>query len=153
LCEDAIFEKYLAIHFPDEDTCKIIELQPIPKAEIEELLRCESNSEIYTPKQLKLTIADTERIVAVQTELKSLSDRKKELEKQESELKDYLISKMEETWVKSIDNNYFKITYVAPTQRETIDSAKLKRERPELAAEYTKTSLVNASVRITLKEE
>jgi len=153
LCKDEIFEKFLAIHFPDEDTCKVVEIQPIAKADIEELLRCESNCEIYQRKTLELTIADTEKIIAVQSELKTLDDRKKELEKQENDLKEFLISKMEETGVKQIDNNYFKITYVAPSQRETIDSARLKREKPELAIEYTKTSLVKASLRITLKED
>ena len=73
-------------------------------------------------------------------------------EHEESEFKEMLIAKMEETGVKSIDNDYFKITYVAPSQRETIDSARLKREHPDLAVEYTKTSLVKASVRITLKD-
>lgn len=152
LQEDEVYEKYLAIHFPDENTCKIIELQPIPVSEIEELLRCESNCEIYQPKTLELTSTDTEKIVQVQSELKALDCKKKELEKVEEELKQQLISKMEETGVKSIDNDYFKITYVAPSQREIIDSARLKREKPEIAIEYTKTSLTKASVRITLKD-
>lgn len=153
LSENEIYEKFIAIHFPDEDTCKIVELQPIATEEIEELLRCESNCEIYQRKTLELTVADTEKIIAVQSELKTLKDRKKELEEQENQLQEFLISKMEETGVKSIDNDFFKITYVAPTQVETIDSARLRKERPELATEYTKTSVRKANVRITLKED
>lgn len=148
---DTIYERFLVFHFPDENTCKVVELQPIPDAEIEELLRCERDCELYQKKTLELTVEDSEKIVAIQNELKLLDDRKKELEKQESELKSFLIKKMEETGVKSIDNEYFKITYVAPFERTSVDAARLKEDFPDLAAQYQKTSLTKASVRITLK--
>ena len=41
-----------------------------------------------------------------------------------------------------------KLTYVSPSTRNTIDSKKLKEEEPELAKKFTKTSNVNATVRI-----
>lgn len=146
------YDKFLVFHFPDENTLKVVELKPIAITEIEELLRCEKDCEIYEAPSLELTVADSEKIVAVQSELKALDDRKKELEKQEAELKEFLIQKMEETGVKQVDNELFKITYVAPSQRETLDSARIKKELPEVAATYTKTSVVKASVRITLKD-
>ena len=59
---------------------------------------------------------------------------------------------MEERGVKSFENSYFKITYVAPVERVTIDSTRLKKEKPEIAKEYSKSSTTKASVRITLKE-
>lgn len=146
-----IFEKYLVFHFPDENTCKMIEIMPIPTSEIERLLECERNCEIYQKKTLNLDTIDCEKIVAVQRELKSLDDRKKELEKQENDLKTFLVQKMEETGVKQIVNDYFKITYIAPSERTTIDSTKLKQELPELAKKYSKTSVIRPTVRITLK--
>ena len=60
---------------------------------------------------------------------------------------------MEENGVKSIDNDLFKITYIEGYGRESIDSTRLKKEKPEIAAEYTKSSTVKASVRITLKAD
>ncbi|MBR2385699.1 siphovirus Gp157 family protein [bacterium] len=146
------YDKFLVFHFPDENTLKVVELKPIAVTEIEKLLQCEKDCEIYEAPSLELTVADSEKIVAIQNELKALDDRKKELEKQEAELKEFLIEKMEETGVKQIDNELFKITYIAPSQRETLDSARIKKELPEVAATYTKTSLVKASVRITLKD-
>lgn len=146
------YDKFLVFHFPDENTLKVVELKPIATTEIEELLRCEKDCEIYEAPSLELTVADSEKIVAIQGELKALDDRKKELEKQEAELKEFLIQKMEETGVKQIDNELFKITYIAASQRETIDSARIKKELPEVAATYVKTSVVKASVRITLKD-
>lgn len=152
LNQDQIYEKMICFHFPDKDTCRVVELRPVPESEILRLLEAERNCEIYQKRTLELTVADTEKIIAVQSELKSLDERKKELEKQEAELKAFLIEKMEETGVKSIDNDYFRITYVAPSTREMIDSARLKKEQPEIAGQYLKTSVTNASVRITLKE-
>lgn len=146
------FDKYLCIHFPDENTCNIVEIKPIEREEIERLLECERNCELFQKKTLELDTVSCEKILTIQQELKSLDDRKKELEKSESELKEMLIQKMEETGVKSIDNDYLKITYVAPTTRETIDSARIKKELPEIAEQYVKTSAIKASVRITLKD-
>lgn len=146
------FDKYLCIHFPDENTCNVVEIKPIEQEEIERLLECERNCELFQKKTLELDTVSCEKILTIQQELKSLDDRKKELEKSESELKEMLIQKMEETGVKSIDNDYFKITYVAPTTRETIDSARIKKELPEIAEQYVKTSAIKASVRITLKD-
>lgn len=146
------FDKLLCIHFPDAETCKIVEIQPIPTEEIERLLECERNCELYQKKTLELDTLSCEKIITIQQELKSLDDRKKELEQTESELKKMLIEKMEETGVKSIDNDYFKITYIAPSTRETLDAAKLKKEMPEVASQYVKTTAIKASVRITLKD-
>lgn len=146
------FDKLLCIHFPDAETCKVVEIQPIPTEEIERLLECERNCELYQKKTLELDTVSCEKIITIQQELKSLDDRKKELEQTESELKKMLIEKMEETGVKSIDNDYFKITYIAPSIRETLDFAKLKKELPEVANQYVKTTAIKASVRITLKD-
>lgn len=152
LNKEVEYKKFLCFHFPDEKTCKVIELEPISTEEIEELLRCERDCELYKPKTLELAEYETEKIIAVQSELKALNDRKKLLEEQENELKEFLISKMEETGVKQIDNDYFKITYVASSTRESVDTSKLKKEMPEIAEKYLKTSAVKASVRITLKD-
>ncbi len=148
----SIAKKLIVFHFPTEDEMKIIEIEPIAVEEIEKLLNCERNGELYQKPTFEIAAVDCEKIVAIQGELKALDNRKKELEQQENELKQFLIEKMEATGVKSIDNDFFKITYVAATSRETIDSAKLKKERPEIASEYVKTTLVKPSIRITIKE-
>ena len=43
------------------------------------------------------------------------------------------------------------VTYVKPTTRTSIDSAKLKKEMPEVVEKYSKTSNVKSSIRIKLK--
>lgn len=147
------YDKLLCFHFPDPITLKVIEVSPIPKEEIEKLLECERNFILYEKKTMELDFIDTEKILTVQRALKSLEARKKELEAEETEIKEALIRKMEENGVKSIDNNLFKITYIDSYSKESIDTTRLKKEKPEIAAEYIKVTTVKPSVRITLKSE
>ena len=77
--------------------------------------------------------------------------QKKKLEEQEKLMKEKLQKAMEEHGIKSFENEHVKFLYVAPTTRTTIDSAKLKKDHPEIAEQYSKTSNVSASVRITVK--
>lgn len=41
-----------------------------------------------------------------------------------------------------------KITYVSPSTRTSIDSKRLKEEEPEIAKKFTKTTNVNATLRL-----
>jgi hypothetical protein len=76
---------------------------------------------------------------------------KKQLDEQEKQLKKVLVENMEVYGIKSFENDFIKMTYVAPTTRSTIDSARLKTDYPKIAEQYTKVSDVAASVRVTLK--
>lgn len=75
----------------------------------------------------------------------------KQLEEQEKLLKEQLVAAMEAHGIKSFENDQIKMVYVAPTTRTSIDGTKLKKDHPDLVKEYTKTSNVSASVRITVK--
>lgn len=80
--------------------------------------------------------------------------RYKQLEKEVAAINARIQSKMLETMreqgIKSIDNQYFKATYIAPSERKTVDSNKLKKDG--LYDAYTKTTRVKESVRISWKE-
>jgi hypothetical protein len=86
--------------------------------------------------------------------LKAITDicvQKKALEEQEKQMRKMLQEAMEQYGVKSFENDKVKFVYVAPTTRTTIDSAKLKKEHPDIVEQYSKTSNVSASVKITVK--
>lgn len=86
--------------------------------------------------------------------IKAISDictQKKKLEEQEKKMKESLQNAMEQYGVKKFENEVILVTYVAPTVKNTIDSAKLKKELPDVASKYNKQSNVSASVRITVK--
>ena len=91
-------------------------------------------------------LAEIERIIA------EAKRTKEEAEEREKAIKDALIAAMEQNGItEPIEFSGIRITYVAPHEKKTIDSARLKKELPEVAEQYTNTSTVKAAVRITLK--
>jgi len=60
---------------------------------------------------------------------------------------------MRDNAAKKFENDIIAITYVAPTTRTSIDTKKLKEEKPDLWEEYSKTSPVKDSVRITINRD
>lgn len=81
-----------------------------------------------------------------------LTLQKKQIEEQEKRMREQLRQAMEQYGVKSFENEDVKFTYIAPTTRTSIDSAKLRKDLPDVAQKYSKTSPVAASVKITVKE-
>lgn len=83
--------------------------------------------------------------------LQDLEIKAKEIKNQQEALKEDLLKAMEKHGVKKWDNDIMTVTYTAPTTRTSIDGTKLKKEMPEVAEKYTKTSNVKSSIRIKLK--
>lgn len=80
-----------------------------------------------------------------------LTLQKKQIEDQEKAMREKLREAMEKYGVKFFETPEIKFTYVAPTTRTSIDSTKLKKDLPDVAAKYSKISKVSASVKITVK--
>lgn len=141
-----------AFHFNKEGELKVVDITLKPLDQVEKLLECERNNEIF--KQ-ELNVVDNElmQLYEVEALIKSIENQKKEAELRAVELRNALMLAMEENGVKSFENERIKLTYVDPTTRTTIDSTKLKKEMPEVAEKYSKTTTTKASLRITLKEE
>ena len=76
---------------------------------------------------------------------------KKKLEEQEKELKEKLKEAMEKYNIKKFESDILNITYVAESTKTSIDSAKLKKKYPEIAAECSKTSKTSAYVKVMVK--
>lgn len=76
----------------------------------------------------------------------------KELEKQYKKAKQELHDAMERHDIKKFETDSVVITRMMPTERKSIDTRKLKKERPDIAAQYEKISKVAGSVRIKFKE-
>lgn len=82
----------------------------------------------------------------------SLTAHKKAIEEQEKTMKATLFSAMEKYGIKKFESDVLNITYVAPTVSHGIDTAKLKNNFPEAAAECAKDTLKAGYVKITLKD-
>lgn len=88
---------------------------------------------------------------AVIKKIAALTIQKKKIEDQEKEMRAQLLKAMEQYGVKKFESDSVTFTYTAPTVRNSIDSTKLKKELPDVAAKYMKTSNVSASVKIEVK--
>lgn len=105
------------------------------------------DAEVITDELIRFQSAVPEVIQKMTT----LIRMKKELDEQEKTLKQELVKAMETFGVKSFETDQIKMVYVAPTTRSTIDGARLKKDHPDIAEQYSKTSNVSASVRVTVK--
>lgn len=106
-----------------------------------------TEAETVTNEMMQFESAVPDTIKKITT----LIQMKKELDEQEKQLKQKLVEAMEMYSVKSFENDQIKMTYVAPTTRSTIDSTRLKKDHPDIVKQYSKTSNVSASVRVTVK--
>ena len=70
---------------------------------------------------------------------------------QEDELKAAILAEMEAKNIIKVDNDFLTISYVAPYDKETFDSKKLRAELPDIYDEYVKLSPVKSSIRIKVK--
>lgn len=88
------------------------------------------------------------------TTIKAIADivtAKKDLEEKEKVMKEQLQKAMEQHGIKSFDNEVIKVTYMTESIRNSVDSAKLKKKYPDIAAECNKSSNVKAFVKIEVK--
>ena len=58
---------------------------------------------------------------------------------------------MESKGIIKLDTDELTISYVAPTDRETLDTKALREELPDIYDTYAKISPVKSSIRIKLK--
>lgn len=74
-----------------------------------------------------------------------------EYDEKAKELKERLKNAMFENSIKSIDNEFFKCTFVPETVKSNFDSKSFQKEYPDLYAKFLKNSNVQNSIRLTLK--
>lgn len=84
--------------------------------------------------------------------IKSVVDGKKELEKQEKELRKILLKEMKERKLKTFSSNGITITYVEPTQQEKFNKDKFKKENEEIYNDYVSFETKTDYVLISTKE-
>ena len=82
----------------------------------------------------------------------SLSAHKKAIEEQEKQMKAALYDAMMKFGVKKFESDVLNLTLVEPTTETRLDSAKLKKKYPAIAAECSKPNPKAGYVKITLKD-
>lgn len=142
-------DKMLVFHLGDDP--KIIELEEIPQVAIEALLECERNGTIYVETAMQEQDVLLARLYEVENTIARIDAQSKHYKKQAEEMKEALRLEMVKQNVKSYETERLKITYIAPSERVSVDSKKLKEEMPEVWEQYSRVSTVKDSVRITLR--
>ena len=143
------YDKFVIFHTPKGEALEVVEVPRIPKSEIEKLLECERNCEIYNAPKAELATISAEISNKISTGLKAI----KRIEQELSDYKDRILAEMRDKRIRKFDNGKVSITYIEPTIRETIDTKALKAELPEIAEKYKKFSNVKDSIKITIKGE
>lgn len=89
--------------------------------------------------------ADAEnKIISIEKEISRLKTVQDELKKS-------LLAEMEAKGLIKVETDNLVISYIAPSDRETFDSKKLREDNPDLYDEYIKISPVKSSIRIKVK--
>ena len=83
--------------------------------------------------------------------IKTIAQQKEKLDEADKAARQQLADAMAKYGVKSFENSILKVTYIPASTKTTIDSKKLKAEKPAIYQQYSKTSMVKDSVRITVK--
>lgn len=148
--------KFLCHHYDlKENAFREIELEKVPDEEIEKLLNCEYNNEIYEQKVLVIDEDLKAQIEKAEVELKEIETAYKEAEKKAKELREQLCEAFRTQNVKSWESadKSILITYVCQTQRMSVDSTKLKKEFPRAYELCQKISTVKDSVQVKLRND
>lgn len=145
-------QKFLCFQFIDEEM-KIIELEKVPDEEIEKLLLAEYKGEKYQRPHLVVESELKKEIERAEMTLIEIQQQEQIAKANADELRAKILTLMEQQGVKTFETPKLKMTYVAPIDRLTVDSAKVKLKYPQVYTECQKLTKVKASVRITLKGE
>ena len=96
------------------------------------------NNEITLEPQTASAIAEYERAIKV-------------IEAKEKALRSALLAEMEHKGIVKIDTPELTITYVAPFDKESFDSKRFRKEKPDEYDEYVKLTTVKSSIKIKVK--
>lgn len=146
--------KFYCFHYnPKTGDMKVYELDKIPDEEIRRLITCEKNGEMY---QRAVLSVDKELQAKVEQAEMFLIEKEKEYKQAEETakaLREQLCKAFEEQGIKSWETDKVKVTYIAPIERVSVDSKKLKETYPQAFINCQKITKVKANVRVALKGE
>lgn len=149
-------EQFFCFHYdPKTGAMTVYELEKVPDVEIERLLDCEYNNTLYERPALVVDPELEKRYLQAEQEFMAIEAQAKALQDTRDELRGKILALMEQQKITSWEspNAQIKVTYVAPQDRISIDSKKIKEKFPQVYAECQKLTKVKAQIRVTMREE
>lgn len=136
------------------DKAKLIEVNRIETELIYNLLDCEITGKIFenpitglptNVNEALIKLNDLENFIAFE-ELQL-----KEMQYKKDTLKEFLLEQMTTNNIKKWETDNLIVTYVAPSERKSLDSTKLKSEQPKIYEQYSKVSTIKEQIKIKIK--
>ena len=137
-------------HFASNGELTVKDLPEVSKENIYKLYDNVRNGTVYVPtleENMLTELYNVEEIIAHYENEKAKAEQKAKL------VREKLMQSMKDKGITKFENDRLTLTYIAPSSREIFDGAKFKKDYPELASQYTKTSTTNEQIRIKLKEK
>lgn len=144
-------KKFFCFHYAD-DGMTVKELTPKTDTEVLALLDAEYHDKIYERHELSITDDLKDCVAKAESELCRIKAEYDAAKKTADNFRAQLVKEMERQGVYSFETDKVKITYVAPYDRMSVDSTKLRREFPSAYAACMKPTTIKASVRITWRD-
>jgi len=143
------------------DYCKdLVPITPQPAEEVIRLLQCEENGKIYsaTPKEscpaaLVDTIdsVDELRIVTAMEQIAIHEEAIKEYQDYINNIKEIILADMMQKNLTEAEYGNLILKVKGEYERASIDTTKLKKEKPDIYERYLKTTIVKPSLTIKMK--
>lgn len=133
---------------------QLVEVPKIDSKTIERLLWCDSNGipfETEKPAIAPEITQELARLSELESTIQLFEAEIKDVKEKHEKLKGFLLEQMSKNGVKKWETDNIVVTYVEPTERVSIDSAKIKAGQPDIFEQYKKTSPVKESLRIKIK--
>lgn len=149
-------KEFYCFHYdPKTGEMKVYELEKIADEEIERLIECEYNNEIYQREVLVIDPELEQKYLLAEEQFMAVEKQAKELQNARDELRAEILKLFEQQGIKSWESRDGKllVTYVAPSEQVRVDSTKLKTKYPQIFTECQKLSKVKAQIRVKVREE
>lgn len=104
-------------------------------------------------KKAKEYIPIPDDILTFQDEYIKLVNDIKRLEDRKAELQSTILLSMQNNNLKKAENDYIRVSYIAPSVRKVFDNAKFQEGHADLYEKYVVNSETKPSIRISIKTE
>ena len=101
---------------------------------------------LIVKKEDNYQLADT-----IISELRLIDEEEKELKEKKEKIREILLKEMEDKNILKLENENISITYKAPTERETVSTAMVKKDLPDLYDTDVEFTPVKSSLLIKIK--
>lgn len=149
-------KRFICFHYdPKTGKMTTYELDKVSDEEIERLLDCELHDEIYQRPMLVIDPELQVQFLRAEEYLAQVELTYKLAEENAKTIREQMLNLFEKQGIKSWESptGKVKVTYVEPSERLSVDSAKLKKDYPQVFSECQKLSKVKAQIRVKVRGE